>query len=274
MLFTTPLPETIDVQGASVEYLRCGSGPAMLFLHGCDGISPDDPFLTPLASRFEVIAPSLPGFGASDLPKSMRSIQDVAGSVADFADALGLDRPILAGSSFGGWVALELASRWPERYRSLILTDALGVKFSEDPLNPGIRDIFLVETRDHPNLWFADKALGRTVFRDMDMTQMEDAEVLRYCRNREALTLFGWAPLLHNPALRNQLRRVALPTLVLWGAEDEVVSPDLGRQLADALPHARFQLIEGAGHYLPIEKPGLFAEAVTAFTEDMGVQPA
>jgi pimeloyl-ACP methyl ester carboxylesterase len=71
--------------------------------------------------------------------------------------------------------------------------------------------------------------------------------------------------LLYNPQLRGWLRRIAVPTLVLWGASDGIVSPDYGRAYAKLIPNARFELIEKAGHQPEIEQPAKFVAHVAGF---------
>ena len=75
-------------------------------------------------------------------------------------------------------------------------------------------------------------------------------------------------PLLYNPQLKQWLGRIRLPTLVLWGDSDGIVSPDYGRAYAGLIPGARFELIERAGHYPEHEQPDRFAERVAAFLRE------
>ena len=88
-----------------------------------------------------------------------------------------------------------------------------------------------------------------------------------HARNREALCLYGWHPYLYNPQLGRWLRRVSMPSLVLWGASDGIVSPDYGRAYAGLIPGARFALIEEAGHAPEIERPEEFVDHVLGFLE-------
>jgi pimeloyl-ACP methyl ester carboxylesterase len=94
---------------------------------------------------------------------------------------------------------------------------------------------------------------------------MSDDELIVHARNRDALCLYGWQPFMHNPNLPRWLSRIAVPTLVLWGTSDGVVSADYGRAYSERIPGARFELIPEAGHHPEIEQPGAFAAHVTAF---------
>ena len=90
---------------------------------------------------------------------------------------------------------------------------------------------------------------------------MSDDELVIHARNREALCLYAWHPLLYNPQLKQWLGRIRVPTLVLWGASDRVVTPDYGRAYAGLIPGARFSLIDAAGHHPEIEQPERFRRA-------------
>src|SRR4029077_15879818 len=103
--------ERIDVDGISIEALVAGEGRPLVFLHGIDYFADQIPFLHRLAKHFRVIAPRHPGFGATGPPPWMRAVGDIAYLYLDLVDRLALDEVILVGSSFGGWVALEMAVR-------------------------------------------------------------------------------------------------------------------------------------------------------------------
>ena len=84
-------------------------------------------------------------------------------------------------------------------------------------------------------------------------------------RNWEALSLYGWHPYMYNPRLKHWLRRITVPTLVIWGASDGIVKPAYGRAYSALIPGARFELIDEAGHHPEIEQPEAFVERVTSF---------
>src|ERR1700721_1824125 len=120
--------ERIDIDGISIEMLVAGKGRPLVFLHGIDYFAQQRPFLDRLAQGFRVVAPRHPGFGASARPGWIRTIGDIAYLYLDLLDRLALDDVLLVGSSFGGWLALELAVRSAARRGGLVLIDALGGK--------------------------------------------------------------------------------------------------------------------------------------------------
>jgi pimeloyl-ACP methyl ester carboxylesterase len=111
-------------------------------------------------------------------------------------------------------------------------------------------------------LAYHDPANGAT-----DASSMTEDEALALFRNREAAALFGWSPYMHNPKLKYRLHRIDVPTLVLWGESDRVVSAHYGRAYAAAIPNACFETIAAAGHFPHLEQPRVFAERVRAFVD-------
>jgi pimeloyl-ACP methyl ester carboxylesterase len=70
---------------------------------------------------------------------------------------------------------------------------------------------------------------------------------------------------MYNPQLKHWLRRIAVPTLVVWGAFDGIVTPDYGRRYAALIPGARFEIIDAAGHHPELEQPAAFVSLVAEF---------
>jgi len=250
--------QRVTVGGIEVEVLRGGTGAPALLLHGFQTISPKAPFLSELAEHCSYFAPSLPGFGASERPEDFDTIYDLVHHALDLIDAVPGDRVTLIGFSFGGWLAAETAVMRPAKLARLILVDPVGIRIS-DRETRDILDIFNV----HPDV-VRDKTYHDPRFAP-DFDAMEDAELVTYARNRDALCLYAWSPLLYNPRLKAWLNRIDVPTLVLWGAHDGIVSPAYGRTFASLIPGARFAQIENAGHRPEIEQPSNFVAHLARF---------
>jgi len=242
--------------------VRRGKGRPILALHGFDTMDPAAPFLDLLARHGEIVAPSSPGFGHSPRPKDFDSIYDLVHLYLGALDALPGDKVTLIGFSFGGWVAAEVAAACSHRLDKLILVDPLGIKIS-DRETADILDIFNRSPDEvRRKTWHNPDRFAP------DYNAMSDEAVVIYARNREALCLYAWHPYMYNPQLPRWLGRIAVPTQLVWGASDGVVTPDYGRAYSRLIPGSRFTLIEGAGHHPEIEQSQAFVERVAAFLEE------
>jgi pimeloyl-ACP methyl ester carboxylesterase len=251
--------ERIEVAGISLETEIAGLGPPLLFLHGGDYVAQNRAFLDRLATRFRVVMPRHPGFGTTPRPAWFRTVSDIAYLYLDLLERLDLRDVLLAGSSFGGWIALEMAVRSEARLGRLVLIDALGVKFGGRE-ERDIADIYALPADDVLRRTFVDAA--RIV---PDYATLDDAAALAIARDREATALYGWKPYMHDPALAHWLHRITRPALVLWGEHDDIVASSYGEKLAAALPNARFEQVAGAAHYPQIEEPERVAAAIERF---------
>jgi pimeloyl-ACP methyl ester carboxylesterase len=254
--------ERIDIGGISVETEIAGSGPPLLFLHGGDYVAQNRAFLDRLARRFRVIAPRHPGFGHTPRPAWFRTVHDIAYLYLDLLDRLDLKDTVLVGSSLGGWIALEMAVRSGNRLGRLVLIDSLGVKFGTRE-ERDIADIYVLP---------ADEVLSRTFVEPAravpDYAKLDDDEALAIARDREATSLYGWKPYMHDPSLVHWLHRITCPALVLWGEKDGIVAPSYGERLAAALPNTSFEQIAAAAHYPQIETPDTVAAAIERFAQE------
>ena len=252
--------ERLAVGGIELEALRGGSGRKLLLLHGFETIPADAPFLQLLARRAEIIAPSCPGFGRSERPDDVSHVYDIVRLYLELLEQLG-DKVALVGFSFGGWLAAEIAAASCHRLDWLVLVDALGLKIGGRE-QPDILDIFNTHPRDvAPRRWREPQRWAP------DFDTMSDDEIILHARGREALCLYGWQPYMHNPHLKRWLGRIRVPTLVVWGAQDGIVTPEYGRAYAAQIPGARFALVAEAGHHPETEQPEAFADQVLSFLE-------
>ena len=251
--------ERIEVGQVSLETVTAGEGPPLLFLHGGDYFLQNGGFIERLARRWRVIVPRHPGFGGSERPDGFRSIHDLAYLYLDLLDRQDLRDVMLMGSSLGGWIALEMCVRCTERIGRLALIDTLGVKFGGRE-ERDIADIYALPGEELLRRTFYDP--GRAV---PDYSWLDEDEATSIARDRMATALYGWRPYMHNPGLRQWLHRVRVPTLVVWGENDGIVTPDYGEKLSRSLPDAKLELIGQAGHYPQIERPGEVVDILERF---------
>jgi pimeloyl-ACP methyl ester carboxylesterase len=243
------------------DILRRGTGRPLLVLHGEAPLDPGAPMVDLLAAHAEVIAPTHPGFGHAARPDEIETVYDLVHHYLDLVERLPHERVTLMGLSFGGWLAAEIAAACPHHLDRLILVDAVGIKIS-DRETPDILDQFNTHPAEVQRRRWHEPAKWAP-----DFDAMSDEALVAHARNREALCRYAWHPYMHNPRLAGWLRRIAVPTLVLWGGSDGIVAPAYGRAYAARIPGARFEVIEGAGHHPEIEQPGALVERVRAFLE-------
>jgi pimeloyl-ACP methyl ester carboxylesterase len=247
------------VSGVGLEVEERGAGRPLLFLHPGEGLEPRRPWLDLLAQQYRVIAPFHPGFGGSELPDWLMRVDDLAYLYLDLADRLALNDAVLAGACFGGWVAAEMAIRNTKRFGQLVLIDPLGVKHG------GITDRDIADMHALPRervleLAWADPSKGV-----VNYAELPDAEVAAIVRGQEAFARFGWKPYMHNPHLKRWLHRIDIPTLLIWGEQDRIVTTDYGERFRAAIPNARLEVIPNAGHFPHWEQPEAFVQRLVAF---------
>jgi pimeloyl-ACP methyl ester carboxylesterase len=247
------------VAGVDLALIERGQGRPLVFLHAGEGLWPDRPWLDLLAKRFRVVAPCHPGYCATPLPDWWGSVEDLAYLYLDLADALGLEDAILVGACLGGWVAAEMMVRSTRRFSRLVLVDPVGIKVRGRD-DRDIADMHAMPRADYLRLAWADPAKG-----ELDFTQMPEAELAAIVRGREAFALYGWRPYMHNPRLRRWLHRIDRPTLLLWGAEDRIVTPAYGEGWVREIAGAKLAVIPNAGHFPHWEQPEAFVQQLSAF---------
>jgi len=251
----------ITVNGIKIETSEKGRGRPLLFLHPGIGLDRNAPVIDKLAEQARVIAPSHPGFGNSEQPKSFTTVDDLAYFYLDLLDTLDLKDTIVVGVSLGAWIAAEIAIKSTARLSHLVLANAIGIKVGARDTRD-IVDIFAITEPELNKLAYFDPTLA-----ERDYKAMAEDDVRVIARNREASARYGWSPYMHDPKLKSRLHRIRIPTLFLWGSADRILTEDYGRAYCAAIPGARFETIEHAGHYPHIEQPDTFARAVFAFTQ-------
>jgi pimeloyl-ACP methyl ester carboxylesterase len=237
----------------------------LLFLHDADVLPGPVGALERLAEVVDLDVPRHPGFGTDldDLAETWDGVPDLA---QHYLHGLGSGPVHLAGAGFGGWIALEMAVRAPDRFASLTLVSPYGVKLF-GPMEREFADILLLDPVEIVELGWADPAACRDLRMPGFPSRTDDEENERAFAERAALARYAWKPFMHDPRLPRWLHLLTLPTLVMSGAADRMVSPAHTRALAERIPGARYLEIAGAGHYPYLETPDEFAGAVTGFID-------
>jgi pimeloyl-ACP methyl ester carboxylesterase len=256
-------PETVDIAGKSIILTHGGAGDGEPFVYLHSGLGESMmwlPFHQAFAKKFRVYSPLHPGFGRSGGFDQIADIEDLAFHYIDMFDALGLEQVCLGGVSLGGWIAAEIAVRWPERVKKLWLADAPGLWVEGHSLG----DLFrLTQNRQKLRaMLFHDPAgpMANVVIKD----EVDEATMLNAYQAMTVLARMVWERP-YDPKLAGRLRRIACPTLLLWGDHDQLVPPAYGEAYQKCIPGAELKLIKDCGHLPMFEKEAEFVEAITTF---------
>jgi pimeloyl-ACP methyl ester carboxylesterase len=253
--------QIITVAGQSTAIRQGGEGPPFVYLHSTlDESFKWFPFFESFAKHFRVLVPTHPGFGISEGFDRIDSIEDMAFHYLELFDALGLEKVILGGVSLGGWIAAEFAVRWPERVDKLWLTDAPGLWVDDQP--PG--DLFRVmNDRDQlRHLLFHDPEgyIAKLVIPDHPP---EDRMLTAY-QSLTVLARLVWERP-YDPKLAGRLHRIGCPVLLVWGADDRLVTPAYGEAYKKHISQAELKFLSNCGHMPMFEKETEFVDTIVRF---------
>ena len=247
--------EDLAISGQRVHVWTGGSGPALLLLHAAwgDAEMSWSRVWSDLSRSFRVIAPDLPGFGAS-APLHHPSLAANANVLRGLLDALKVDRAVVAGNSFGAGVAIAFASSFPVLTRSLVLVNGGSL-----PAAPR----FLKNVITLPGLGAAFRALmrsmtySRRVLRGafVDPSRLPPSFLGTIEDNAGRYSRIVFDTWLHQ--VKPQ-RPPAVPTILLWGAQDTIGTLQYARRTQRWIPGSELRFIEGAGHMPQVEKPEVF----------------
>jgi pimeloyl-ACP methyl ester carboxylesterase len=251
--------EILSVRGTKIQLLKGGTGDPLLYLHSASGEVVWLPFFEQLAQRYTVYAPAHPGFSKSEGLDKIDTVEDLVFHYTDLMDQLHLLQPYVVGLSLGGWLAAELATRYPQRIRKLALINAVGLRVPGAP----IADIFQATPEELRAMVFHDPKsdLAKTFAPDAPSPEVME----NILKAREATARVGWNPLLCNPKLRDRLYRITVPTLIIWGESDRLVPVAHGKAYHEGIAGSKLVILEKCGHAPPLEKPEETARVLADF---------
>ena len=266
--------EMVTVDGLRLRYWDAGDGPPVVLVHGIGASLEYWRFTVgALAREHRVLAIDLPGFGFSERGPKIPTLAETADLMVGFLDALGLERASFIGNSLGGLICLETALRHPNRLDRLILSDSAGlgreVSFFWRLVAIPVVGSALIEL----NRWLALRGWINLFYQP----QGSEPELVERCQKWVARsdltdTIVGAAR--SGVDLRGQrseivrveqLARLDVPTLLVWGRDDWVIPPSHGEVAQRLMPNARLVFIDRCGHCPQLERPAAFNEIASAF---------
>jgi pimeloyl-ACP methyl ester carboxylesterase len=269
----------VTLHGHRRAFVKTGSGPALLLLHGlgCDHTT-WLPVIRELSRRHTVIAPDLLGHGLSDKPRADYSLGGYANGMRDLLTVLGIDRATVVGHSFGGGVAMQFGYQFPERTERLVLVAPGGLGPEVTPAiraitTPGFHQLMGLLTR--PGL----RHLGVAALLGLQRTGLPATRDLA-----EVARIFAsWEDPRVRTAVRHLTRAVvdwrgqvvtmsdraylteAMPLCVVWGEDDTVLPVRQAHDVAVLAPQARVEVFPNAGHFPHKDHPQRFVKVVRDF---------
>jgi pimeloyl-ACP methyl ester carboxylesterase len=258
---TTSVATTyVDINGLRIRCESAGEGSPVLILHGWGGsIESVRPVLAAVAPVATGWAVDLPGFGESDLPPAPWGTPEYAELVREVMDALGLEAAAVLGHSFGGRVAMGLAVSHPERVTKLVLVNSAGIRPRR---KPRYYARFALAKLGKAAERFGGRAGARLRARILERTASPDYLA--------AGALRGTFVRVVNEDQRDELPRIAAPTLLIWGAEDRETPVAAGKLMETLIPDAGLVVFEGAGHYSYVDAAPAFGRVVRHFLDPNG----
>ncbi len=233
----------VEADGFRIRYLAGGEGPPLVHLHGAGGLRLN-PGHDLLAQRFRVVAFEMPGFGAEENRRTS-DMPELAATMAKAAQALGLQRFNLMGTSFGGKTSLFLALQSPELVRALVLEAPAAIRPLGMRPPSGSPEEVARRLYAHPE-------------RMPPLPNVDPAQALRIATLTQRLRGPD-----RDADLEARMRGLTVPVLAVFGTRDNVIPPDLGHLYKDLIPDAHLVFVYDAGHSISAERPEAFVEVVS-----------
>jgi pimeloyl-ACP methyl ester carboxylesterase len=267
------------VHGHDVAYRQAGEGPLLVMIHGIAGSSGTwVPSMPLLAEHYTVIAPDLLGHGESAKPRGDYSLGAYASGIRDLLGVLGHERATIVGHSLGGGVAMQFAYQFPQMAERLVLIASGGLGKEVSPLLrafslPGTEYVLpiVLAPQLHDLVGSVGGLFGRLGLRAdpflgevwSSWTRLTDVRAQRAFIHtiRAVIDVAG-----QRVSARDRLYLAnEVPTMIVWGTRDAVIPVEHAQVAHDLMPGSRLELVDGAGHFLPIERPELLDRLLRDF---------
>ncbi|WP_354644281.1 alpha/beta fold hydrolase [Kitasatospora camelliae] len=249
-----------------LDHVVAGSGPGLVLIHGtgADATSNWAALIDLMRDRYTVVAPNLPGAGATPVDPAPIDLDSLADRVVATARAAGLERFHLVGHSLGSVVATAVAARHPDAVTSLAL-HAGWVRTT--PREAFMFDLWACLLRTDPAL--LARQLILTAMGPGLLGALDDAQFAELAAGFTAMLderILAQMELDSRIDLRDVVGRVTAPTLVMASADDQIVPPHHQRELAAAIPRADYLQVPG-GHGLPFEDPARLFSTIAEYVD-------
>ena len=261
------------INNTNLAYTDHGMGLPVIFLHAFPlNRNMWDGEIAALLSeqRYRLVSLDWRGFGESEIPNEISTMDLFADDVAGLMDQLGIEQAVLCGLSMGGYAAFAFLRKYPQRLSALILADTKPQADTSEAQANRENVAQLAEAQGTGAI--ADLQLPRLL---SDYTRQHHPEVeIRVRQMIEAATPQGIAAASRGMARRldstDLLASIACPTLVIAGEQDILTPPDIAQDYAARIPGAQYVVIPQAGHLSNLEQPDMFVNTVSTFLASVG----
>lgn len=248
---------------------------AFVYVHGVLASSATwKEVLAPASGGRPAIAVDLPGFGCSDRPRPFDyTVGGQAAALLEFLDFRKIGRVVLVGNSLGGSVAMLIAAEHPERVEALVLVAPATPEF-EIPLQfRALRARVLGEiAMALANRPFVAFGLRHRLYARADRVTKEAIEDAWFPMTIPGTRRAALAAIRSDPARYSGLeKRIRTPTLIVWGAEDRLLSSRGADNVSSRIPQSRVVILPEAGHLPQREAPRAFSSAVAGFLGELAI---
>jgi pimeloyl-ACP methyl ester carboxylesterase len=263
--------QSAEANGIRTNYLEAGSGTeTVLLIHGSGpGVTSYANWrlvIPALAENFHVVAPDMVGFGYSDRPDDVEyGLQTWADQVVGLMDTLGIERAHLVGNSFGGAIALRVASQHPDRVGKLVLMGSMGVPF---PITEGLERVWGYEAS------FENMRSVLDVFAYSRELVNDELAKVRYEGSIEPGFQEAFSSMFPAPRQRwveamttpdDEIRKLPHRALIVHGREDQVIPVQTSLRLMELLDNGDLAVFSHCGHWSMIERTADFNRLVRDF---------
>ena len=253
----------VEVNGLLLNTVSFGSGSKTLLAHG-GWVASWELWQQPmelLSDQWRCVSYDHRGAGLSVVPIEQITLHGCVDDVIGVMDALRIERCIVAGKSLGAPIVISALLRNPERFEGLVIVDGVPPSTKAKQAGEAPQPEASQERPDYATLvaTFVDRCIPEP---ESEHLRRWGREILMRAGAEAAFRMTATA--MTDPLPPVDLSRINVPTLVMHGSADVIVLPELGRQVADEIPDAKFLLIEGAGHVPTITRPLEVVEAIRA----------
>jgi len=271
--------KTVQLHGQPVSYFRAGEGPPIVLIHGITSSARTWREVMPgLAETHTVIALDLPGHGRSGKPRGDYSLGNYASGIRDLLSVLDIGRVTVVGHSLGGGVAMQFGYQFPNRIARLVLVDSGGLGnevalYLRAATLPGAE--YVIPVLFSSPARFTARAVGRALGRlgvksspntrglTEGMESLGDRDTRRAFLHTTRSVIDPWG---QRVDARDRLYlSKGVPTMLIWGEKDRVIPIKHGQQAHELMPHSRFEILPGAGHFSHNADPERFVVLLNEF---------